>query len=113
MAPLKSDLEYSIRRSARARRVRVTVDVGTDTPGTGPFSGAQNLPAFDTFFLGVTSVRVDAFGGDDGRSEPVRRPDRRRPRQVPARQPRRRGRGRHDGRQHVRFERQHARQYYR
>jgi predicted metal-dependent hydrolase len=45
MAPLKSDLEYSIRRSARARRVRVTVDGAGEVIVTLPKKAAERRAA--------------------------------------------------------------------
>ena len=45
MAPLKSDLEYTIRRSARARRVRVTVDGAGDVVVTLPKKAAERRAA--------------------------------------------------------------------
>ena len=55
--------DITITRNGAA--VRVSVNVGTDAPGTGAFSGAQDLPAFVTDFNNVTAIRIDAFGGDD------------------------------------------------
>ena len=45
MAPLKSDLPYTIRRSARARRVRVTVAAGGDVVVTLPKRAAERRAA--------------------------------------------------------------------
>ena len=45
MAPLKSDIPYSIRRSARARRVRVTVDAGGEVIVTLPKKAAERRAA--------------------------------------------------------------------
>ena len=45
MAPLKSDLEYTIRRSARARRVRVTVDGAGEVIVTLPKKAAERRAA--------------------------------------------------------------------
>ena len=45
MAPLKSDLRYSIRRSARARRVRVTVDGAGEVVVTLPKKAAERRAA--------------------------------------------------------------------
>ena len=45
MAPLKSDLPYTIRRSARARRVRVTVAAGGDVVVTLPKKAAERRAA--------------------------------------------------------------------
>jgi predicted metal-dependent hydrolase len=45
MAPLKSDLRYSIRRSARARRVRVTVDGAGEVTVTLPKKAAERRAA--------------------------------------------------------------------
>src|SRR5215218_4754405 len=45
MAPLKSDLEYTIRRSARARRVRVTVDGAGQVVVTLPRKAAERRAA--------------------------------------------------------------------
>jgi predicted metal-dependent hydrolase len=45
MAPLKSDIAYSIRRSARARRVRVTVDAGGDVIVTLPRKASERRAA--------------------------------------------------------------------
>jgi predicted metal-dependent hydrolase len=45
MAPLKSDIPFSIRRSARARRVRVTVDAGGEVVVTLPKKAAEKRAA--------------------------------------------------------------------
>ena len=45
MAPLKSDLQYTIRRSARARRVRVTVDGAGEVIVTLPKKAAERRAA--------------------------------------------------------------------
>jgi predicted metal-dependent hydrolase len=45
MAPLKSEIAYSIRRSARARRVRVTVDAGGDVIVTLPRRASERRAA--------------------------------------------------------------------
>jgi len=45
MAPLKSDLQYTIRRSSRARRVRVTVDGGGEVIVTLPNKAAERRAA--------------------------------------------------------------------
>src|SRR5690349_10887066 len=45
MAPLKSDLPYTIRRSARARRVRVTVNAGGEVVVTLPKRAAERRAA--------------------------------------------------------------------
>ena len=45
MAPLKSDLPYSIRRSTRARRVRVTVDGAGEVVVTLPKKAAERRAA--------------------------------------------------------------------
>ena len=45
MPPLKSDLPYSIRRSPRARRVRVTVDAGGEVIVTLPRKAAERRAA--------------------------------------------------------------------
>ena len=45
MAPLKSDLPYTIRRSARARRVRVTVGAGGEVTVTLPKRAAERRAA--------------------------------------------------------------------
>jgi predicted metal-dependent hydrolase len=45
MPPLRSDLAYSIRRSARARRVRVTVDARGDVIVTLPRKAAERRAA--------------------------------------------------------------------
>jgi len=45
VAPLKSDIPYSIRRSARARRVRVTVDAGGEVFVTLPKKAAERRAA--------------------------------------------------------------------
>ena len=45
MAPLKSDFQYTIRRSARARRVRVTVDGAGEVIVTLPKKAAERRAA--------------------------------------------------------------------
>ena len=45
MAPLKSDLQYTIRRSARSRRVRVTVDGAGEVIVTLPKKAAERRAA--------------------------------------------------------------------
>ena len=45
MAPLKSNLQYTIRRSARARRVRVTVDGAGEVIVTLPKKAAERRAA--------------------------------------------------------------------
>ena len=45
MAPLRSDLQYTIRRSARARRVRVTVDGAGEVVVTLPKKAAERRAA--------------------------------------------------------------------
>ncbi len=47
--------------------IRVSVDIGNDTPGTGALAGAGNLPPFVTDFLaiGVTEIVLDAGDGND------------------------------------------------
>ena len=45
MAPLRSDIAYSIRRSPRARRVRVTVDAAGDVTVTLPRKAAERRAA--------------------------------------------------------------------
>jgi hypothetical protein len=47
--------------------IRVSVDIGNDTPGTGAFSGAADLPPFVTDFLaiGVTEININAGDGND------------------------------------------------
>ena len=45
MPPLRSDAAYSIRRSARARRVRVTVDAGGDVIVTLPRKASERRAA--------------------------------------------------------------------
>jgi predicted metal-dependent hydrolase len=45
MAPLRSDLQYTIRRSARARRVRVTVDGAGEVTVTLPKKAAERRAA--------------------------------------------------------------------
>ena len=45
MAPLRSDLQYTIRRSARARRVRVTVDGAGEVIVTLPKKAAERRAA--------------------------------------------------------------------
>ncbi len=45
----------------------VSVDVGIDPPGTGAFSGLQNLPAWVSTFSAsqVSSITIDTSSGDD------------------------------------------------
>lgn len=52
---------------AGGQRLRVSVDIGNDVPGTGPFSGAQNLPAFVTTYTldQVDSIRIVTGDGGD------------------------------------------------
>lgn len=53
--------------SPTEQRLLVSVDVGNDIPGTGPFSGNQDLPAFiSTFDLDqVDSIRILSGDGND------------------------------------------------
>ena len=50
-------------------KIKFSVDVGNDVPGTGPLSGAlsDNLSAFETFYprSQVNSIRIEAGEGDD------------------------------------------------
>lgn len=57
-------------------KLRVSVDLGTDVPGSGALPGAGDLPAYVSEFdlVGVNSVYIDGLGGNDNITVDIAKP---------------------------------------
>lgn len=57
-------------------KLRVSVDLGADVPGSGALPGAGDLPAYVSEFdlVNVNSIFIDGFGGNDNITVDVARP---------------------------------------